>query len=63
MTINYIALARENREKALTGLKQNRRQALALSDYAVHTKTTHRVPVAVFISSRNQGLFTQANLH
>jgi len=63
MTTNYIALARENRLKALNGLKHSRRQILPLSDYAVHQKSASCVPVFVFMSSRNPGLFTQANLH
>ncbi len=63
MTISYIALARENREKALAGMKPGRRQALALSDYVVHSKAPRRVPVPVFMTSRIPGLFTQANLH
>lgn len=63
MAVNYIALARENREKALAGLNHGRRQALALSDYAVHPKAPRRVPLPVFMTSRIPGLFTQANLH
>lgn len=63
MTTNYIALARENRVKALNNKKQSRRQVFAISDCAVHSKSARRVPDAVFMSSRNVAMFTQANLH
>lgn len=63
MAVNYITRARENRKKALAGLKPDRRQILAVSDYAVHPKAPRRVPVPVFMTSRIPSLFTQANLH
>ena len=63
MITNYIALARKNREKALTGLKRNRSQILSMSDYAVHPKAPRRTPDAIFMSSRNVGAFMPTNLH
>ncbi len=63
MTTDYIALARDNREKALAGLKHSRRQILALPGYAVYPRTARRVHVPVFMSSRIPGPFALANLH
>jgi len=63
MATNYISIARENRQKALSGLRQNRRQESAVSDCAVYVKSSRRAPEAVFMSSRNVFMFAQANFH
>jgi hypothetical protein len=63
MVTNYIALARENRVKALETMKANRRPILARLDYAVYPKPSRRLPVAMFMSTRGTPKFAEAKLH
>lgn len=62
MTMNYITLARENRKKALSGLK-SRRLALSLPGCAVYDRSTSREIFPAFVSTRSPSPLTPAYLH
>lgn len=55
MPVDYISLARQNREAALANRAQSRALFAANSGSRVHLKAGHRNINAIFLSTRSAG--------
>lgn len=53
MPVDYISLARQNREIALANRAQSRAMLAASSGSRVHLKAGHRNVIAIFTSTRS----------